>query len=113
MVIITTSFEWGVVPLPFVRLTSTKQRSGAGFAPWTLLLLFPRLLIPLLLLKSQPMLLQRKAGNEAGEGLGPFAVTIRLPPMRVVFAYDVEDVATLEGDAELVTRDVEVVVRGV
>ena len=59
------------------------------------------------------MLLQRKAGNEAGEGLGPFAVTIRLPPMRVVFAYDVEDVATLKGDAELVTRDVEVVVRGV
>ena len=33
--------------------------------------------------------------------------------MGVVLADDVEDVATLEGDAELVAGDVEIVVRGV
>ena len=33
--------------------------------------------------------------------------------MRVVLADDVEDVSPLEGDAKLVARDVEIVVRGV
>ena len=48
-----------------------------------------------------------------GQSLSPLAVPVGLPPVRVVLADDVEDVATLEGDAELVTGNVEIVVRGV
>ena len=48
-----------------------------------------------------------------GQSLSPLAVPVSLPPVRVVLADDVEDVATLEGDAELVTGNVEIVVRGV
>ena len=50
---------------------------------------------------------------EPGQSLSPLAVPVCLPPVRVVLADDVEDVATLEGDAELVAGDVEIVVRGV
>ena len=52
-------------------------------------------------------------GYEARQGLGPLAISVGLPPVGVVLADDVEDVATLEGDAELVAGDVEIVVRGV
>jgi len=41
------------------------------------------------------------------------AVPISLPPVRVVFVDDVEYVAPLEGDAQLVAGDVEVVIRHV
>ena len=51
--------------------------------------------------------------NEAGQGLGPLPVPVGLPPVRVVLADHVENVPALEGDAELVTRDVEIIVRSV
>ena len=51
--------------------------------------------------------------NEAGQGLGPLPVPVGLPPVRVVLADHVQDVSALEGDAELVTGDVEIVVRSV
>ncbi len=39
----------------------------------------------------------------------PFPVSVSLPPIGIVFVYDMEYIATLEGDAQLVTRDVEVI----
>ena len=40
-------------------------------------------------------------------------VPVSLPPVRVVLVDNVEDVAALEGDAELVAGDVQVVLRRV
>ena len=51
--------------------------------------------------------------NEAGQGLSPLAVPVCLPPVWVLLADHVQDVAPLEGDAQLVARDVQVVIRGV
>ena len=51
--------------------------------------------------------------NEAGQSLSPLAVPVGLPPVWVLLADHVQDVAPLEGDAQLVAGDVEVVVRGV
>ena len=48
-----------------------------------------------------------------GERLRPLAVPVGLPPVWVLLADHVQDVAPLEGDAQLVAGDVEVVVRGV
>ena len=45
-----------------------------------------------------------------GEGLRPLAVPVGLPPVLVLPVDDVQDVAPLERDAELVARNVEVVV---
>ena len=45
------------------------------------------------------------------KSLGPFSVSVGLPPVRVFSVDDVEDVATLERDPQLVARNVEVVVR--
>ena len=50
---------------------------------------------------------------EPGQSLSPLAVPVSLPPVGVILADHVEDVATLEGDAELVAGNVEIVVRGV
>ena len=43
--------------------------------------------------------------------LRPLSVPVCLPPVRVLPVDDVEDVAPLEGDAQLVARDVQVVIR--
>ena len=67
-------------------------------------------LVPLLPLQRHAVLLQGEAGHEAGEGLGPLAVPVGLPPVLVLPVDDVQDVAPLERDAELVARDVQVVV---
>ena len=40
-------------------------------------------------------------------------IPVSLPPVRVVLVDDVEDIAALKGDAELVAGDVEVVFRRV
>ena len=45
--------------------------------------------------------------------LCPLPVPVGLPPVGVVLADHVEDVAPLEGDPELVAGNVEIVVRGV
>ena len=55
------------------------------------------------------LFLERPAGNEAGESLVVLAVAVRLPPVDVLLADDVQDVALLERDAELATRNVQVV----
>ena len=56
------------------------------------------------------MLLQRQARDQPRQGLRPLAVPVGLPPVEVFPVDDVEDVAALEADPELVARDVEVVV---
>ena len=43
--------------------------------------------------------------------LCPLPISVSLPPMWIFSVDDVEDVPTLEGDAQLVARDVQVVVR--
>ena len=45
------------------------------------------------------------------QSLSPLPVPVSLPPMRILPIDDVKDVATLEWDAQLVTRDVQVVIR--
>lgn len=47
----------------------------------------------------------------ACQSLRPLAVPVGLPPMRVLPVDDVEDVAALKRDAQLVARDVEIVIR--
>ena len=42
--------------------------------------------------------------------LGPLAVSVGLPPVLILPVDDVQDVSALERDAQLVARDVEVVV---
>ena len=42
--------------------------------------------------------------------MGPLAVPVGLPPVLVLPVDDVQDVSPLEGDAQLVARDVQVVV---
>lgn len=49
-------------------------------------------------------------GRITSQSLGPFPVTVGLPPMRVISIDDVENVAPLKRDSELVARNVEVVV---
>ena len=56
------------------------------------------------------MLLQRQARDQPRQGLRPLPVPVGLPPVEVLPVDDVEDVAALEADAELVAGDVEVVV---
>ena len=59
------------------------------------------------------MLLQGQARDETCQGLGPLTITISLPPVRVIFADNMEDIPPLEGDAKLVTRNIEIIVRSV
>ena len=58
-------------------------------------------LVPLLPLQRHAVLLQGEAGHEAGEGLGPLAVPVGLPPVRVILADHVQDVATLRAEHQL------------
>ena len=44
------------------------------------------------------------------EGLGPLSVSVGLPPVLILPVDDVQDVSALERDAQLVARDVEIVV---
>ena len=43
--------------------------------------------------------------------LCPLSISVGLPPVRVLAVDDVQDVPALEGDSQLVARDVEIVVR--
>ena len=47
------------------------------------------------------MLLQGEAGHEAGQGLGPLPVPVGLPPVGVILADHVQDVATLREEHQL------------
>ena len=58
-------------------------------------------LVPLLPLQRHAVLLQGEAGHEAGQGLGPLAVPVGLPPVRVILADHVQDVATLRAKHQL------------
>ena len=70
-------------------------------------------IVKLLAVSATPSNKSALPGNEPSQGLCPLSVPVGLPPVRVVLADDVEDVSPLEGDAKLVARDVEIVVRGV
>ena len=43
----------------------------------------------------------------------PLPVSVGLPPVRIFLADDMEYVTTLEGDTKLMTRYIQVIIRGV
>jgi len=53
--------------------------------------------------------LKRSAGNEACKGLILLALPVSLPPVSILLADDVKNVALLEANAQLPARDIWVV----
>ncbi len=60
---------------------------------------------------TAPPLLERLRRNEARERLLPLLVPVRLPPVLVLLAYHMQNIALVEAEAELLARHVNVLRR--